>query len=141
MSYVATGAVDKKRPLEGVQTPRHVNPSDDPRRCRRCLWGSGGICFDSYALGVCHSCNDHGTYKTLAQARGMANLRTEIQDFGGFDSSGILILRGGIQNSHDHRESPGKFASTNLSRDSLIREIGHIARMTLQTCSLGFSCL
>ena len=54
----------------------------------------------------------------------MANLRTEILDFRGFDSSGILIFKG--WNSHVHREFPGSSESTNLStsRDNLSRELG-----------------
>ena len=51
-----------------------------------------------------------------------ANLRTKILDFGGFDSSRILILRG--WNSQGHREFPGKLESSDLSRDDLSREIG-----------------
>ena len=51
-----------------------------------------------------------------------ANLCAEILDLGGFDSSGILSLRG--WNSHVHRKFPGYFESTNLSRDNLSREIG-----------------
>ena len=48
-----------------------------------------------------------------------ANLRTKILDFRGFDSSRILILRGLIL------VSTGSFSeSTNLSRDTLSREIG-----------------
>ena len=47
------------------------------------------------------------------------NLRTKILDFRGFDSSRILIL-----NSQAQREFPGKFESSNLSRDNLSREIG-----------------
>ena len=43
-----------------------------------------------------------------------ANLRTKILDFRGFDSSRILILRG------------GHFESSNLSRDHLSREIGRM---------------
>ena len=48
-----------------------------------------------------------------------ANLRTEILDLGGFDSSRILIV-----NSHVHRELPGEFELSNLSRNNLSREIG-----------------
>ena len=50
-------------------------------------------------------------------APGTDNLRTKTLDFRGFDSSRILSLRG-------QRESPGNFESTNLSRDTLSREIG-----------------
>ena len=52
-----------------------------------------------------------------------ANLPTNIMDFRGFDSRIILILRGGILMSV-HREFPGKFESSNLSRDNVSREIG-----------------
>ena len=51
-----------------------------------------------------------------------ANLRTKIMDFRVLDSSIILMLRGGL--FHVHREYPGKFESSNLSRDILSREIG-----------------
>ena len=37
-----------------------------------------------------------GNEKTPASADATVNLRTKILDFGGFDSSRILILRGGI---------------------------------------------
>ena len=53
--------------------------------------------------------------------RATANLR-KILEFGGSDSSRILILRGG--NSQAHRGFPGMFESGNLSRDNLSREIG-----------------
>ena len=45
-------------------------------------------------------------------------------DFRGFDSSIILIQRGGILVSH--REVPGKLESSNLSRDNVSREIGRM---------------
>ena len=54
-----------------------------------------------------------------------ANLCTKILDFRGFDSSIILILRGGILMS---REFPGMFESTNLRRGNLSREIGRRTR-------------
>ena len=44
--------------------------------------------------------------------------------FRGFDSSRTLLLRG--WNYHVHMEFPGRFESSNLSRDSLSREIGLI---------------
>ena len=47
-----------------------------------------------------------------------ADLRIKILDSRGFDSSRILILRG--WNSRAHREFPGSFESSNLSRDNLI---------------------
>ena len=57
------------------------------------------------------------------------NLRTKIQDFGGSDTSIILILRGlKGWNYHVHREFPGGFESANLSRDNLSREIGLTAK-------------
>ena len=46
-----------------------------------------------------------------------ANLRTKILDFGGFDSSGILIPRGG--SSYAQKEFIDKFESTNLSRENI----------------------
>ena len=48
---------------------------------------------------------------------GAANLRTRILDSRGFDSSIILILRGGILMSIN--EFPRNVESTNLSRDNL----------------------
>ena len=45
-------------------------------------------------------------------------------DFRGLDSSIVLILRGGILISVG--DSPEKFESTNLSRDNLSRETGHV---------------
>ena len=45
--------------------------------------------------------------------------------FGGFDSSRLLILRGGILISIEFdRESPGKFDSRTLSRETLSRWTG-----------------
>ena len=74
-----------------------------------------------------------------------ANLCTKIVDFRGYDSSIILILRGGIlmslmsiMNFLESFESsnlskfPGKFELSNLSRDHLSREIG---RTVLIPCS------
>ena len=55
--------------------------------------------------------------------RGTADLRTKILDFRGFDSSRILILRGGIPRPTG--QFPGNLESTNLSREILSREIGH----------------
>ena len=43
-------------------------------------------------------------------------------DFRGFDSSAILILRGRILMSVG--DFPGKFESSNVSRDNVSREIG-----------------
>ena len=60
-----------------------------------------------------------------------ANLRTKILDFRGFDSSIILILRGGNLMS---REFPAKFESSNLGRDNLSREIGR--RVAVDSASL-----
>ena len=51
-----------------------------------------------------------------------ANLPTNIMDFRGFDSSIILILRGGIPRPIG--DSSGKFDSSNLNRDNVSREIG-----------------
>ena len=51
-----------------------------------------------------------------------ANRRTKTLDFRGFDSSRILSLRGEFPRPIG--ECPGKFGSTNLTRDNLIREIG-----------------
>ena len=54
-----------------------------------------------------------GAHATAQSALGgvRANLCAKIVDFGGSDS-------------HAHREFSGKFESSNLSRDSLSREIG-----------------
>ena len=57
-------------------------------------------------------------------ARATANFPTNIMDFRRFDSSIILILRGGILMS---REFPGKFESSNLSSRDNVREIGRRA--------------
>ena len=54
------------------------------------------------------------------------NLPTNIVDFRGFDSSTILISRGGIPRPLGiPRDFPGKFDSSNVSRDNVSREIGH----------------
>ena len=52
----------------------------------------------------------------------MPSLHTKILDFRGFDSSRIIVLRGGI--STPTGNFLGNFESTNLSRDNLRREIG-----------------
>ena len=54
-----------------------------------------------------------------------ANLRTNMMDFRGFDSSIILILRGGILMSIGY--FPENLRSSNLSRDNVSREIGPTA--------------
>ena len=61
-----------------------------------------------------------------------ANLRssTKILDFRGFDSSRILVLRGGILMSIG--DFPAKSESTNLSKDDLSREIWR------DVCHAGF---
>ena len=56
-----------------------------------------------------------------AAAGGTADLRTKILDFRGFDSSILLISRAGMLMSN--RQFPGKSEATNLSRESLSREI------------------
>ena len=53
------------------------------------------------------------------------NLPTNIVDFRRFDSSTILIKKGGTLVSIG--EFPGKFDSGNVSRDNVSREIGRIA--------------
>ena len=57
--------------------------------------------------------------------RATPNLRTNIMAFRGFDSSIININSKGW-NSHVHRGFPGKFESSNLSRDNVSREIGRV---------------
>ena len=56
-----------------------------------------------------------------------ADLRTKILDFRGSDS-GIINFQG--WNSQAHRELPGKFELSNLSRDRLSREIGRRVTQT-----------
>ena len=51
--------------------------------------------------------------------------RNKILDFRGFDSCRILSFRGGLLMS---RGFSGKFASSNLSRDNVSREIGRSRR-------------
>ena len=65
-------------------------------------------------------------YRMLVPPLCTSNLRTNIVDFRGFDSSIMFINRKGW-NSHVHREFPGKFESSYLSRDNLSREIGRIS--------------
>ena len=57
----------------------------------------------------------------LVVAANTANLSTKILDSRGFDSSRILVLRGGILMTIGNS---WKFESRNLSRDNLSREIG-----------------
>ena len=59
----------------------------------------------------------------------MANLRTKILDFGRFDSSRILILRGGMLACYG--ESPAESESTHLSRDT------NLSRDNLSRASQG----
>ena len=48
-----------------------------------------------------------------------ADLRTRILDFGGFDSSVILVLRAGIPRPIVVGDSPGNFESLNLGMISV----------------------
>ena len=57
-----------------------------------------------------------------------ANLRTNILDFRGFDSSIIVILRGRIPRPIG--DFTGKFESSNLGRDDVSREIGRTHSLT-----------
>ena len=52
-----------------------------------------------------------------------ANLPTDIVDVGGFDSSIMSNLRGGIPG---RRGFTGKFESSNVSRENVSREIGRM---------------
>ena len=60
---------------------------------------------------------------SVRKNRRTPNLPTDIVDFRGFDSSTILDLRGEIPKP---RGFPGKFESSNISRDNVSREIGCI---------------
>ena len=64
-----------------------------------------------------------------------ANLRTKILDFTGFDSS-IMNINVKGWNSHVHKDLPGYFESTNLSRDDLSREIGRKRHLSVSDASL-----
>ena len=59
---------------------------------------------------------------------------TKTLDFGGFDSSKLLFLRGGNSHVEIYRESPGKFDSRTLSRETLSRWTGRI--QTLLTAKI-----
>ena len=65
----------------------------------------------------------------IAGVKGTPSLPTKSLGFEGFDSSKLLILRGG--NFHIHiivqGESPGKFDSRTLSRKTLSRWTGRIS--------------
>ena len=61
----------------------------------------------------------------LKEGIGTANLRAKTLDFRGFELERNLNLKG--WKSHVLREVPGKFESSNLSRDNLSREIGRKA--------------
>ena len=50
------------------------------------------------------------------------HIHTNIVDFKRFDSSMILMFKG--RNSQAHREFPGKFESSNVSRGNISGEIG-----------------
>ena len=64
--------------------------------------------------GSSNNSNDNGS--------STPNLPANIVDVRGFDSSIILILKG--WNSYGHREFPGKFESSDVSRDNVSGEIG-----------------
>ena len=86
----------------------------------------------AYPLGVCS--------QEMLVARGLPDVRaggssdwdtpsppTKSLGFRGFDSSRLLILRGGIFMSVDFdKGSPGKFDSRTLNRETLNRGIGRI---------------
>ena len=81
-----------------------------------------------------------GCIAVLSQRCITANLRTNIIDFRGFDSSIIVIQRGGILkgwNFHVHRGFPGIIESSNVSRDNVSREIGRIA---VRQCRVAVLC-
>ena len=58
----------------------------------------------------------------LVLLRGTANLGTRVLDFRGFDSGGILTLRGGILMSTGN--FPEMSSQQNLSRDNLVGRLG-----------------
>ena len=80
------------------------------------FWDSGRRQGDGRRRAPPHGAQLGTRYAILSTA----NLRTKIPDFGGFDSSRILVLRG--WNCHVHREYPGSFESVDLSRDNLSRQ-------------------
>ena len=69
-----------------------------------------------------------------------ANPPTKTSGFRGFDSSRLIILRGGILMSVEcYRGSPGKFDSRTLNRKTLNRWTGHIIYV-FYTCILYYVC-
>ena len=57
---------------------------------------------------------------------------TKSWDFRGFDSSKLLILKGGNSHLHEsYMESPGKFDSRTLSRETLSRGTGRISPVAI----------
>ena len=60
--------------------------------------------------------------RSSSWAEAREDLRTKIMDFRGFDSSVKINSKG--WNSQAHRECPGKFESSSLSRDNLNRGVG-----------------
>ena len=66
--------------------------------------------------------------ESMTATAGTANLRTKILDVRGFDSSRILILRGGILMSK-HNLFPGHFEPTNFCAGIiLVGRLGVLAR-------------
>ena len=72
--------------------------------------------------------DSHSPSHSHNHSNSTANLPTNIVGFRGFDSSIILNLKG--WNSQTRREFPGKFESSNLSRDNVSREIGRRVLVT-----------
>ena len=71
-------------------------------------------------------------------AKCTANLRTKIQDLGGFDSSRILIARGGVP--RPNRGFPGKLESSNLSGGNLSILVGTLG-VEPRAPAISFSCI
>ena len=81
---------------------------------------------------------------TLSHAalRNMANLRTKILDLRGFDSNIILSLKFKVWSFRVHRGYPPVHAeSTNLSSDSLSREIAGTPLAEHLSCTPVYPCI
>ena len=75
---------------------------------------------------------EHGTYCADFPYLRPISLPTNIVGFGGFDS---INLKG--WNSQAHRGFPGKFESSNVSRDNVSREIGRTLFYRPEAANLG----
>ena len=99
-----------------VHTPKSARACLLPKAVKISYFRSGLISVDPFVRNQ--------DQQTVTIYNCTPNPPTKIVGFGGFDSSTILIQKGGIPTSLGPRDFPRKFDSSNVSRDNVSREIG-----------------